>query len=211
MSTLKHNQYGFAHIVIILIFVVGVSITGAYLTVSSSAATKKSKKQTKIASKDLKIFKAATRQYFKDGESFKKAPCKPEKVKVVYYQGNKLSKNDGNSRAYAYAWLFGAYKKVPVNYVPDLHKNGADKYCKVYWNVDSAFTLTKNQQCMTFMHEYGHLLGRDHNNDITSVMYDGYARDGISPLQAQRKFSARADNVSAKSLCADWVFQNRRT
>lgn len=49
------------------------------------------------------------------------------------------------------------------------HKDDA---CHIYWWAYNRWQATDYGWCVTIVHEYGHLLGRDHNRNPRSVMYE---------------------------------------
>lgn len=49
---------------------------------------------------------------------------------------------------------------------------GSPYYCKTWFNTRTK--QTRRQACVTFVHEFGHLMGRVHNTNIESPMYNGY-------------------------------------
>lgn len=204
---LKHkriplNSGGGLHYVLPLLAILLVAIVGTYFLVSSQAATKRVD-NGKITRRELGFFKAATRIYFQGGESFKKADCQPEEVRVQYY-----AKKDAE---YAEAYKGGAYKRLQIIAQPDWLKTPSKRYCKIYWNTTANVNRPLDSRCITFMHEYGHLLGRDHEEkDTTSVMFAGYANDKISPDKAMRLYETRRTNVNLKSICSLDIYSNKK-
>jgi hypothetical protein len=148
-STLNHK--GISHILLPLAVVVLISAVGTYMLVQSHANTKKGK----LTRHELSYFKEATRQYFQDGEAMQKAPCKPEYVRVKYYYGGSLSEQDERRGAFAYAYMYAGFRKLPREILPDTTKIPSSQYCKIFWNLTSASGLSIANQCITFMHEYG--------------------------------------------------------
>jgi hypothetical protein len=219
------NQHGHIHFVLLgiavvmLIVLTGFSINNTPQQANLHHATAaKVKQQKRIANRDLSYFRVAAEQYFESGDTYGKAQCKPKDVRIKYYRGSQMLKGSLEADSLAYAYIGGAFKKIPLA-TKDKHsrtiydKTPSKYYCRIYWNIEKAFALTIDQQCHAFMHEYGHLLGRQHNDDITSVMYNGFFVDLLLGKSRSAKdsplFKDNVENVGAKSICPRPVGDNK--
>lgn len=129
------------------------------------------------------IFKVAAYVYYNNRAELNQPglTCKPQNVKIVYgeYGWGEL----------AHAYWNAGYK--------DSYDNDA-LYCTVFINTQTGKEIPANA-CLTFIHEYGHLIGKDHNSNIKSVMYDGY--DKYSGVVRKRLFDRNNKLVLGRSLC----------
>lgn len=145
----------------------------------------------KFTPKTEKLFKLAAYYFYQDRGQLVGVPCKPQDVKIEY--GN------FGEREYAHAYLndaFPDYYKQFTGAVRDEIKQG---YCKVYFN--TAYIRPRSDNCVIFMHEYGHLVGHQHSSDINSPMYTGYVHQQYSTY-AQILYNHNRMNIFAKSICA---------
>lgn len=178
----KVNQSGVGHILVIAIIalaiisagVVGYRVQQQSKSPALAAASAASYKPTgKVPGKNLSNIKRLAYVYWKtnsySADRYRRADCKVTNVKLRYYS----DKKDG---AYARAYLGAAYKNNPVYN----EKTPKEDYCIIHWNKRLSRELNMMDRCTTFVHEYGHLLGYDHNADPRNVMYSGYHNKGQS-------------------------------
>lgn len=128
------------------------------------------------------LFKAAAYVYYNNQGVLGRVNCMPQDVVIDY--------GTINENWTAWAWPYGAYR--------DEYPDGSNKYCRVFWNTNY-WPENRRAACVTFIHEYGHLLGRDHNNNIKSPMYDGY--DKYAGDKREALYNRRNKNVLARSVC----------
>lgn len=213
MQKLKINQRGISHLLLPLLVVLVVAIGGTYIIVQSRAATPRCVgKVCRYTNKQKQQFASAAWKYWSDPERVQQArnaknskiydisseqvKCKPSKVKIVYY-------SDLNDFAIARAGLHAAVKqKAGINGFTksDAKSFNQQYYCKIYFNFAYQSQIAyPGYACTVFIHEYGHLLGREHNNNPNSPMYNGYAkgRDGAET------FDQAISHTLDKSLCKD--------
>lgn len=213
MKNTKINQTGISHLLIPLFIILAVAVAGTFVMVRSHAATPRCVgKVCKYTAKQKRQFASAAWKYWSDPERVKQGrearssnidditsngvTCKPSKVKIIYY-------SDLNDPAIARAAYHGAVKQSSgVNgYTKTSAKAfNKDDYCKIYFNFAYQSQITyPGYACAVFIHEYGHLLGRPHNNNPESPMYNGYAqgRDG------SESFDQSISHTLDKSLCKE--------
>lgn len=119
--------------------------------------------------------------------------CDPFDVKLVFY-------NDDDG-ALARAYLYSASKGRLMYYYGMKLKDVKRNHCRMFINTYSGnHKLSRLEMCVIFIHEYGHMLGFDHNKNIKSVMYDGYVYAG--PNDSYRQYAAQHRNVLANSICS---------
>lgn len=136
------------------------------------------------------IYKEATANYWEGrGDLTSSVPCQPKDVRIDHFNftGDYVD-------AAAYAMLFAAYPSGPNG---DISISGND-YCKV--NFNRRIKESSRSACITFMHEYGHLLGRNHTNTISDVMYSGYAR--YSGTRASQLYWRHMKILLSKTTCS---------
>lgn len=146
----------------------------------------------KYSNVDENLFKAAAYIYYsRNNELFgDQIDCLPQEVVMDY----------GTSVDDILAWAYpgGAFK--------DIYPEGSKKYCRISVNTRLKPEIRTNA-CLTFIHEYGHLLGKDHNGNIRSVMYDGY--DKYKGLTRTRLFNRNIKLTLAKSVCNSMEIRGR--
>ncbi len=136
----------------------------------------------KFYNRDENLFKAAAYIYYNKQGVLGRVDCMPQDVVIDYGTTEK--------NWIAWAYIYGAYK--------DTFPEGSKKYCRVFWNTNY-WAEPRANACVTFIHEYGHLLGREHNNNLQSPMFGRYDLYPDSKFQALQ--DRRNKNVIAKSVC----------
>ena len=125
--------------------------------------------------------------------------CQPNNVEVNY--------GDYGKDEYAHVVLpYLAFSYIEVSSIlvtkyalsPDLIKAAYDQgYCRIFYNQE--YRETRASACATFIHEYGHLLGKQHNNNISSPMYTGYTK--YQGTKAQKLLDRNRKRIFGKSKC----------
>lgn len=154
-------------------------------------------------------FKKSTQKYYskekKDGGSQSVlfgVPCQPDELKVNYgdYGKKEIAHVIALYMAYDYDNWYSdyAYKYSWSQYggTASAHDKG---YCRVFFN--RVYRETRANACVTFIHEYGHLLGREHNTNIDSPMYTGYAKKKINSKKRSELFERNRKKVIGRSNC----------
>lgn len=136
---------------------------------------------------DENLFKAAAYIYYNNQGVLGRVDCMPKDVVIEYKTGNV----DPYNNWLAWANLYGAYEGT--------YPEGSKKYCRVFWNTNYP-PETRPNACVTFIHEYGHLLGREHNFDNTkSPMYQGFELySGNKAVALWRRWHK---NLLARTVC----------
>lgn len=208
---------GHIHLLLPLLVVVVIAVGGAFYLVSSQAAPKASGPNQKFKGWEVRIFKLAAANYWNNpqridqGRNAKayiydinspEVTCKPGHVKLRYY-------NNPNDNTIAYVGGWSNYYPAAVKIKAPKDWSRADKkalrdyqkkyYCKMYFNLALKYQITSpGYACVVFIHEYGHMLGREHNHVVDSPMYNGYVQGkGGSP----ETFDINKLQVMKRSLC----------
>lgn len=206
------NQKGFSHIFLPLLVVLVVAVGGTYMLVSSHAATPgKPLKPHRFTPAQRQKFALAAANYWDNPQRIDQGrdakariydvnspevSCKPGNVKIIYYK----SSTDGRD---AYTHIHGALRKyTKLNSSSAVKAAAADfnntKYCRVWFNLASPNMAYGSFACVVFIHEYGHMLGRPHNSNIQSPMYNGYITGKVGGPET---FDVNKVITFKKSLC----------
>lgn len=128
-------------------------------------------------------------------------PCQPKDVQISYgyYGSAEIAHVISLYLAYGYEEWYGMQG---MGY--DWSKYGGTLgaftrgNCRVFFN--TLYRETRKNACVTFIHEYGHLLGRQHNYNINSPMYVGYA---WLPdyRKAEKLFERNRKNIISRTVC----------
>lgn len=173
---------------VLIPFIVLSMILGAFNIGTSEASA-----SWKYSYRTESFFRAAIYVYWMNNGNLKEADCQPNDVKFIYYD---FGKDDSNT--IAAAGLFGAYKDFKGKY-GDVSKKDYDlNYCTIQVNTRLRRESRKNA-CITMIHEYGHLLGRDHSRNPYSPMFTPY--EGIS---VEKQIALQNRNIKhrlATSIC----------
>lgn len=201
-----------------------IAVGGAFYLVSSQAAPKASGPNQKFKGWEVRIFKLAAANYWNNPKRIDQGnnarahvydinspevTCKPGHVKLRYI-------DDPNNPALAFVghwakdWPASQKFKIPKEWTRsqkqaarEWHRN---YYCKIYFNLAYKHQFPNvSYACVTFIHEYGHMLGREHNNVIDSPMSSLHTK---SYGNGRESFDMRGLNVLKRSLC-DPLFAGR--
>jgi hypothetical protein len=137
------------------------------------------------------LWKVAAQDYWgkREGSLLHDAPsavqyCHPKDVEILYIKGDPIY----------------VARVQEIGYADNIyvHKTG---FCRVYINtryVEGGVTA-----CITFIHEYGHLIYRVHTTtDINSPMYIGFEEHRPGSAEAKhRRWVRNKKNLLAKSIC----------
>ena len=131
-----------------------------------------------------RLFRESAKQYWNDHDYDSSIYCSPYETEIIYdefegswigYLGRVAHIGDGN----------GSFKGEPY-------------YCKTWFNTSTK--QPRRQACVTFIHEFGHLMGRVHNTNMESPMYNGF--DYYPPGNKRWNLYIRwRQNILGKSLC----------
>lgn len=186
ISMIKNQQKGFSHIGLLLfggLIIAVIGFAGArILTLSSpdlsnaTASARRHKPTGRLKGNNLKAVKSATANFWMNNERgsirWASTTCKPSRVKLANYHSTKTAdKEDDGAIAYVVS-LNGAYRSNPYE---ENHAPPHGEYCKIHWNLDETKNSSLKDNCETFIHEYGHMMGFAHNADPRNIMYAGYA------------------------------------
>lgn len=124
---------------------------------------------------------AATSYYSGTGELYNNdVTCLPNQVRIEYvYEDNNWG-----------AW-------APYDGGLSSARNNAN-YCSFKFN--RKYRAPRRIACLNFIHEYGHLIGKRHNNNIQSPMYNGYASEK-DPDKFWELYYRWRKNIMAKTVC----------
>lgn len=127
----------------------------ALVATSFSVVSSRERNSWTYSKRSESLFKAAAYVYYNNQDVFndKGITCMPQDVKIRY--------SDTHTGSYAHTFKWSAYKS----------RSDDAAYCSMTFDARTSRSLA----CVAFIHEYGHMIGRDHNKDIQSPMYDGYA------------------------------------
>lgn len=173
---------------VLIPFIVLSMIVGAFNIGTSEAST-----SWKYSYRTESFFRAAIYVYWMNNSNLKEVDCQPNDVKFIYYDFGK-----DESRTIATAGLYGAYKDFKGKYDNVSKKDNEFYYCTIQVNSHRHRESRKNA-CITMIHEYGHLLGRDHSKNPYSPMFASY--EGIS---VNKQIALQNRNIKhrlAKSIC----------
>lgn len=155
-----------------------------YFVQSANAATRGS-----LSAKKVSIYKDAAVEYWGSRGKLDGVPCQPKDVRVRH-----INFPENNKYFVAMALMEAAY--------PDGISGDViipkDMYCTVSYNKKAR--EDSRSACITFIHEYGHLLGLDHvKNNPKNVMYDGFTY--FEGEKSSRLFARHMKLVLADSQC----------
>ncbi len=158
-------------------FLVFAMIIGVFNIRTSEARERNS---WRFSERTESLFRAAAYVYYNKQGVFDDngVTCKPQDVRIRY--------SDNHSGAWAHTMKWSAYES----------KIDPQFYCLVTFDARN----TRSNACVTFIHEYGHMIGRDHNKDIKSPMYDGYA--DYTGEKNRVLYNRRNMNVLSRSVCS---------
>ena len=213
MQKLKINQRGLSHLLLPILVILLVAIAGTFILVKSHAATPRCVgKVCRYTQNQKRQFAAAAWTYWSDPERLRQArqakyaniyditskqvKCKPSKVKIIYY-------TDLNDQGIAWAGLHGAVKQR-AGQNGFTHTTATEfnqkYYCKIKFNFAYQSQIEQpGYACAVFIHEYGHLLGREHNNDPQSPMYTGY----VQGKNGSESFDQSISHTLDKTVCRE--------
>lgn len=209
------GESGLGHLFAPLLGLVLVVVIGASLNVVTSAQAKNEKK-TKVhhySKSEKRAFAIAASAYWGNPQredqadhakkkilrlEDKETTCQPRDVKYEYY-------NDPKEKAEAWAVYYSAIKQRVSKKSSQAEKSDAryynkKVYCRIHFNDAFSADLARHPgyACAVFIHEYGHMLGRDHNTNPHSPMYNGYVKGyGGSP----ESYDTNTLDTISKSLC----------
>lgn len=129
-----------------------------------------------------RLFREAAKQYWQAHDWDSSKYCSPYEVEIIYgtfapgYYAKVAQVGDGNR----------AFKGDPY-------------YCKTWFN--TRYKETRAGACLTFIHEFGHLMDRVHNDNLNSPMYVGYAEPGTTPSRSKLLFERNQKRILSRSLC----------
>lgn len=126
------------------------------------------------------LFKEAARQYWLKRDWDSEIYCSPYETDIIYgfYDPEYIAR---------------------VNEIGDGNRlyRGESYYCKTWFN--KSYKESRRNACVTFIHEFGHLMGREHNTNLNSPMYNGYAY--YRGNYARKLFVRWHKNVVGRTLC----------
>lgn len=201
-----------------LLVVVLTAVTGVYMLVGSQAATKHKPRYWTRA--ERAHFASATLDYWSNPKRQEQAanakahiydidqvPCKPSMVRISYYNDPK-----DDAIAYVNSSVIPGKGKVPAAvriHTPAnassavkaaIKQHNTSFYCKMHFNLAFQYQImSPGYACVIFMHEYGHMLGREHNTNIFSPMYTGYVKNLKG--YGGESFSLNKERVRENSKC----------
>lgn len=164
---------------------------------------------SQYSNRSEELFKAAATDYYgsqnRQGSSesvLSGVPCQPKDVKIKYIKSKESEL--AHVRALFLAYGGDRWYSEWADQWPDWVKEKGvdffrDGYCTVYFN-QSSHRETRANACITFIHEYGHLLGREHNDNINSPMYTHYA-EVKDPLKGYNLFVRYRKHFLGKTIC----------
>ena len=71
-------------------------------------------------------------------------------------------------------------------------------YCS--FQINRKYKATRGIACLNFIHEYGHLIGKRHNDNIQSPMYNSYASEK-DPDKFKELYNRWRKIIMAKTVC----------
>ena len=163
----------------------------------------------KFTPSQLRTFRESAQDFWGDrGElSVQGYPvnCTPRNVRI-YYEYNvgggyiarvkNLPYPDSNVGVVRNVFTFDA-----DYYHGEAHEIMLNSYCKIFFNLAETFRYDTPTMCTIFIHEYGHLLGKNHVLDRGSPLYNGYSYIEGSGLQMWKDFGRWQAKVQGKSWC----------
>lgn len=178
---------------IIVILILGIIGLAVYPAINSGTANAKQRVWSngyhEFSPKSEKLFKLASYYFYKARGELSEVPCQPQDVHIVY--------GDYGTEEYAHV------KHIGDAWPYDDNRNNG--YCNVYFNV--RYIRPRADNCVIFMHEYGHLLGKRHNDNIQSPMYNGYVYEN-NWRYGDVLYNSNRRNIFSKSVCnAPKIFQ----
>lgn len=115
--------------------------------------------------KKLHIYRQAARQYWQKRVTIPESTCPPERVTIWH---TRYEPAIVGATAYVGA-AWPALTPTPMG----VFNYPSSDFCTTRVNRNNL--EDSRSACITFIHEYGHILGFQHNNfDINDVMYQGY-------------------------------------
>ena len=127
-----------------------------------------------------RLFREAAKQYWEAHDWDSSKYCSPYEVEIIYGP-------------------FDPFYVARVAQIGDGDRDlkGGPYYCKTWFN--TTYKETRRNACVTFIHEFGHLMGREHNTNIYSPMYNGYAYyQGDKRTRLGQRWKK---NAAGKTLC----------
>jgi hypothetical protein len=109
--------------------------------------------------------------------------CHPKDVKIIYIKDDPA--------------VLARVKEIDYADNMYLHNTG---FCTIY--INGRFSMDGRAACVMFIHEYGHLLGREHTNDVGSPMFTQFESQNINDTQKHKRWARNQLNRIKKSICS---------
>lgn len=205
----KSDQSGISHILVPFTVILVVAIGGTFLLVSSHANSNAGTARHKphhYSPVEKARFALAAADYWshpiavdsprnnKYAYDIREVSCKPGSVKIKYVNINRDNRIAFTSD---YAAL-----KLPAS-SKNARQFNSKAYCKITFNLAHQNEIpTAGLGCMVFIHEYGHMLGHEHNANVESPMYNGY---DVGKGGSAESFRTNQLAVLQKTLCEPFM------
>lgn len=218
-AQLKLGKYFYPTILVLVLIVIGGSASYVYSQSQADAGGRF--KPRKYSKQDLATFRLAAAHYWgkpqredqiSNAKSFiysiheKDVTCKPKDVKVKY-----VNRPDDNSIAYVTnagsgspaALRIRTYKTDSADFKRYARNYNKKHYCTMVFNLAYQHEIRdKGYACYIFIHEYGHMLGRNHNDNPSSPMYNGYV---VGKGGGPESFHTSKARVLKNTLCEPFI------
>lgn len=157
------------------IFIIGLLHGEAYARLPNGDSQKQM-----YSNRTERLFREAAKQYWEAHDWNSTYYCSPYETEIIY--------GEFDPDYIARVVVIGAGNRL---------LKGESYYCKTFFN--TIYKEPRRSACVTFIHEFGHLMERVHNWNNESPMYNHYAY--YQGDKRSRLFTRWKKNAVGKTLC----------